>query len=128
MGSSQSSRMLQSQEPVTLEKDSEELEAFRSSKVPGSVFLQKSTAFFRSCGVPLGVAERMELLGKQFRDNQKKRKAEFDEEPQVKRYLPEARKQYTGIDFFDSIFWEPFFCKPSDTCYAILGLQSERAK
>jgi len=95
---------LQSQEPITLQEDSEALGAFKASEVQGSVFLEEGTAFFRSCGVPLGVARRMELLGKQFRDNHKKRKLEFDEEPQVKRYLPEARKQYTGIDSFRSIF------------------------
>ena len=115
---------LQCQEPITLEQDSEELEAFRSSKVPGSVFLQESTAFFRSCGVPLGVARRIELLGKQFRDNQKKRKAEFEEELQVKRYLPEARKQYTGIDFFDSFFWEPFFPCPQAKWYLLCGIST----
>lgn len=78
----------------------EELEAFRPSKALGSVFRQWTTACSRACGVPLGVAQRIELLGKQLRDNRKKRKAEFDEEPPVKRnhqWRGKRNHQWRGI-------------------------------
>ena len=83
---------LQSQNPVTLEEPTD-LEAFKASRIGGDVFLHEKTAFFRSCGISLGVARRLELLAERI-STSRKRERELDE--LEKRNFHHESKHFAG--------------------------------
>jgi hypothetical protein len=88
---------LQSQDPITFD-DENALAAFKANLIGGSVFLQEKTAFFQSCGVPAGIARRLELLAEQFSGSSRKRKGEFDGgELDSKKLFEDDSRKWAGM-------------------------------
>jgi hypothetical protein len=88
---------LQSQVPPVFSEEYN-LAAFAACEINGLVFLSEKTAFFQSCGLPLGVARHLALLAEPFSGSSKKRKGEFEgEEPENKKVFSDSSKKYLGM-------------------------------